>query len=124
MEIEDVMKKPIVIVKDISLLDAAKLMTKNGIKYLLFVSEEKVLGILTLRDLAKHFGENISFSSAMTKKVITVRKNEKVQKAIDLMRDNGISVLPVEDRNGKLLGVIHANDILHEACDNEEFLVD
>ncbi len=124
MEIEDVMKKPVVTSKDMSLYDVAKLMTKNKIKYIMLVSNEKTMGIITSEDLVKHFGENVMLSSVMSKKIISVKKSDKIQKAIDLMRDNNISVLPVNDNSGKLSGVIHSENILHEVCENEEFLVE
>ncbi len=124
MEIEDVMKKPIVTSKDISLYDVAKLMTKKDIKYMIFVSDDKAMGIITSEDLVKHFGENVMLSSVMSKKIISIKKSEKIQTAIDLMRDKKINVLPVNDDSGKLIGVVHSENILHEACDNEDFLVD
>ncbi len=124
MEIEDIMKKPVVTSKDISLYDAAKLMTKNKIKYILFVSDEKAIGIITSDDLIKHFGENVMLSSVMSKKIISIKKDDKIQKAIDLMRDNNISVLPVNDNSGKLVGIIHSENMFYEVCENEEFLVD
>ena len=124
MKIADVMKKPTVITKDINLYDAAKIMTKNSIKTLIYVDDDKILGLITLYDLAKYFGQNLMVSSIMTKKVITIRKIEKVQNAIDIMRENNINVLPVIDSSGKLVGIVQSKDVLNEACENEEFLVD
>jgi predicted transcriptional regulator len=124
MKISEVMKKPVVISKDINLYDAAKIMTKNNIKTLIYIEKDKILGLITLQDLAKYFGQNVMFSTAMTKKVITIKKMENVQNAIDIMRKNNINVLPVVDSANKLIGIIQSNDILNEACENEEFLVE
>jgi predicted transcriptional regulator len=124
MKISEVMKKPVVISKDINLYDAAKIMTKNNIKTLIYIEKDKILGLITLQDLAKYFGQNVMFSTAMTKRVITIKKMENVQNAIDIMRKNNINVLPVVDSANKLIGIIQSNDILNEACENEEFLVE
>lgn len=124
MEISDVMKKPIVIIKDMSLSDAARLMTKQAISSLLFMPAEVIAGILTAQDLVAHFGQQKNVSEIMSRQVVTVRKSDKIQRAIDLMRDHRISILPVVDKGNKLVGIIHAKDILHQACDNEEFLIE
>lgn len=124
MLIQDLMKKPIVIAKDITLLDAARLMTKNKISSLIAMFNGKIAGIITHEDLVSHFGEQKNVSDIMSKQVYTAKKSDKLQKAMDLIREKSISILPILDNKGDLVGVIHAKDILNEACASDEFLMD
>lgn len=124
MSIEDLMKKPIVIEKDVTLAEAAKLMTKNKISSLIFLAKDKIAGILTHEDLVAHFGEQKKISEVMTRQVFTIKKDDKIQKAMDLIREKKISILPVVDKKGELVGVVHVNDLLNQVCDSDEFLME
>ena len=123
MNISDLMKKPIVIEKDILLADAAKLMIKHAMSSLIVVFNEKISGVITHEDLVRHFGEDRKVSDIMTKQVITVKQNDKVQKALELIREKHISILPVVDKYGKLIGVVRTEDFLNSVCDSDEFLM-
>ncbi len=48
----------------------------------------------------------------MTKDVITVRKETKIQEAIKMMVENNITGLPVVDDNMQLVGIISEKDIM------------
>ncbi len=124
MTIEDLMRKPIVIEKDVTLAEAAKLMIKNKISSLIFLVKDKIAGILTHEDLVAHFGEQKKISEIMTRQVFTVKRDDKLQKAIDLIREKKISTLPVTDKKGELVGVVHVKDILDQACAGDEFLME
>ncbi len=118
------MKKPIVIERDVTLADAAKLMVKHSISSLLVLFDNKIAGIITYEDLVRHFGEQKKVSEVMTRQVITVKSFEKVQVIIDLISEKHISTVPVVDRAGKLVGVVHMKDIITEVCTNDEFLME
>ncbi len=124
MTIEDLMRKPIVIEKDVTLAEAAKLMIKNKISSLIFLVKDKIAGILTHEDLVAHFSEQKKISEIMTRQVFTVKRDDKLQKAIDLIREKKISTLPVTDKKGELVGVVHVKDILDQACAGDEFLME
>jgi len=124
MLIEDLMKKPIVIEKDVALADAAKLMTKHKINSLIFLVNNKIAGIITHEDLVAHFGEQGKVSDIMARQVLTVGKKDKLQKAMDLIREKNISIVPVVDNKGNLVGIVHVKDILNQACASDDFLMD
>ncbi len=124
MLIEELMKKPIVIEKDIMLADAARLMTKHKISSLILLIKEKIEGIITYEDLVAHFGEKKKVSEIMIRQVLTVKKRDKLQKVMDLIREKNISVVPVVDGKDSLVGIIHVKDILNNACSNDEFLME
>ena len=53
----------------------------------------------------------IKVGDDMTKEVITVAVHDPVEMAARKMSDNDISILPVVDNNGKLVGVVSRSDL-------------
>ena len=53
----------------------------------------------------------IKVGDVMTKEVITVSVDDPVEMAARKMSDNDISILPVVDNNGKLVGVVSRSDL-------------
>jgi CBS domain-containing protein len=110
MLIRELMKRPFVIEKDVSLAEAAKVMSEKNIGSLLFMSGAKIKGILTERDLLRNFGKSEKVSQAMTTKVITITSDEPLDRAMEEMREHEIKRLPVVDA-GKLVGIITLTDL-------------
>ncbi|HSF85445.1 MAG TPA: CBS domain-containing protein [Acidimicrobiia bacterium] len=54
-------------------------------------------------------------AEAMTKSVVTVAPDASVTTAARIMRDTGISGLPVVDKHGKVVGILTEADLLHRA---------
>ncbi len=117
--VRDVMKS-----RDLAILspssnvrDAVELMSKMNVGSILVVDEEgKPRGIFTERDLVHHLAKGGSLEAklgdVMTRRVVTIREDETVWKAITLMVEHGIRHLPVVDEEGKIRGVISARDAL------------
>ena len=56
MKVKELMKKALVVDRDVSLQEAADIMSKKGIGSLLYVDgENKIKGIITEGDLIKNF---------------------------------------------------------------------
>ncbi len=123
MKIKDLMKRPVVIEHDMMLCDAAKLMTKYSISSLLIVNDGEVFGIITYHDLVRNFGESKKVSEIMTRQVISVKENDKLQSAIEILREKEIGVFPVLNSRGKLVGILDSKDIL-KSWDNEDYIID
>ena len=111
MQIKELMKQPYVIDKDISLIDAAKLMSSKRIGSLLFVSKGKAKGIITEGDLLKNFGKNKRVSEIMSKNIISISNDENKDGALKIMKENKIKRLPVIDKAKRLVGIISMTDI-------------
>ena len=121
MLVKDLMKKPYIIEKDASLEQVARIMSSKGIGYLIFVSKGKIKGILTERDLLKHFGKGGKSSRIMTKSVITISPEEDIQAALKVMKENKIKRLPVIE-NKELIGIVTLTDIAANAAEiGEDF---
>ena len=124
MEIIQIMRKAIVVEDDILLKDAAKIMVNKNIGSLIIVSDDKIKGIITEKDIMKNVTNlNSQVNKVMSKKVIEIAPSVNVEDAGDLMISKGIKRLPVvEDK--KLIGIITMTDVLahHEGGFDEEFL--
>lgn len=116
----------ITISPDASLSQAAGLMKKHGIRRLPVVDQAGLLqGILSDRDLKEaspskattldaheryYLFNELTVGACMTKSVITVSRNDTVERAAVLMLENKISGLPVMD-NGHPVGVLTLDDV-------------
>lgn len=82
------------------------------------MDEGKIVGMITDGDLRRMLQSgkplpNLKAEDVMTKAPKTVSSDTLVAHALDIMRANNITQLPVVD-NGNYLGVIHLHDILKE----------
>ncbi|MDP4039744.1 MAG: CBS domain-containing protein [Candidatus Pacearchaeota archaeon] len=123
MLIKEIMKKPYAIEKDILLNDVAKLMKKQNITSLIVVNNNKIVGIITHEDLVENFSEKKKVYSVMSKNVVTIRENDNLKRAVELIRDNKISILPVVDSKKNLVGVISDKDLIGNTEESDDFLI-
>ncbi len=124
MKVKELMKKPIVIEKDLMLSDAAKIMVKYSINSIPVVKDENLLGIITAHDLVKNFGEQKKISEVMSTSISSMNENDKIQDAIEIIQKKDVDIIPVLNAGGKLVGIIDTKDIVKKACDNEDFFLD
>ena len=54
-------------------------------------------------------------ADVMTSKVITLGEDASVQEAAKLMAGHGISVVPVVNRERRVVGMVSEGDLLHRA---------
>jgi acetoin utilization protein AcuB len=106
-------RNPQTIAPDDDLAAAQAKMRKGGFRRLPVVKDEKLVGILTDRDLREHSGvlERTKVSTAMTKNLMTVAPRATFEQAAKLMLSHKISGLPVTD-GGKLFGIVTTSDIV------------
>jgi len=119
--IKDIMtKNPTSIEPESSLMDAWLVMHENGIKHLPVVSEGKVCGILSDRDLLCEINISESIGTfhshnvdyAMNPNSVTASSKQTMKEAVDLMLENNIHSVVVVDPNKKLLGIVTDRDVL------------
>ncbi|MEM5881038.1 MAG: CBS domain-containing protein [Candidatus Aenigmatarchaeota archaeon] len=95
---------------------AASIMVEKGIGSLIVVENNKLIGVVTNRDIMKAVarGEDLSrleVKNIMTKKVITISPSNTLEEAVDLMLKFKIKRLPVIDGD-KLVGIVTVSDII------------
>ncbi|MFW9853229.1 MAG: IMP dehydrogenase, partial [Candidatus Thorarchaeota archaeon] len=93
--------------------DARNMMEEKGISGILVTEEdEKLVGILTTRDLV--FEENgfTKISELMSTDLITANPNISIEEAEKVLQKNRIEKLPLVDDHKKLKGLITSKDII------------
>jgi len=112
MKIKDIMNKAVIIDSDITIKNAAQLMSRLGIGSLILLNGKEIKGIITERDIIKNVSSlNKKISSVMTKKVITIDLNKSLDETTSVMTKHKIKRLVVTKQN-KLAGIITATDII------------
>jgi len=120
MLISEVMKKnPVTVNFDIKLNEAYKLMQDKKIRHLPVLKEEKLIGVVTDRDLrlatsklSEHpFDPETEVEKVMSHPVSTTSPNDPVERATQVMRELKIGCLPVVEEM-KLVGIVTNTDLL------------
>ena len=110
------------ITRDMNIYIAARRMVENNLKALPVTEGRKPIGLVTIHDVANASREilsRIKVREVMTENPITVSVSDTIGKAISLMRENGISRLPVLNRN-KLAGIVTVHDIIEKVIKPRE----
>ena len=100
---------------DTPIKEAAAIMSKNRIGSLIVTDNDKIVGIVTERNIMDIIAEGIetnqiTLADIMKKDVITIDPSKTIEDAVDIMVENKIKKLPVVDGD-KLIGIITASDI-------------
>jgi CBS domain-containing protein len=112
---------------DDSLQLASRLMWDNDIGVIAVVDEAGyAVAMLTDRDAcmgACMTGlplSEIPVRHCMSRRLISVRRDQPVEDAALVMRDNQVRRVPVLDDAGRLVGLLSQNDLIHEAARERE----
>jgi acetoin utilization protein AcuB len=111
-------KAPVTITGDDFLSEAQEKMRRGGFRRLPVVSDGKVVGMVTDRDLRAHVGylERTKVNGAMTEKVRAVSPSVTLEEAAQILLKFQIGGLPVVD-NGRLVGIITTSDVMKAFLD-------
>ena len=104
--------KPVTIGPSHTINEAKKIMTEFKISGLPVVDDEKLVGIITNRDIRFHVDGNLEVSGCMTANdLVTVPLNTSLEDAETLLHKHRIEKLLVVDDRGELAGLITVKDI-------------
>lgn len=125
MKVKEIMKPVFSAPSSMTVKEAAKTMAEKRIGSVLVVDKGKPLGIVSEGDVIEAVASNVnilgcSISKIMSKKLLTVEPNDKIDDAAALMRDNKIKRVPVVDENGKLVGIVKITDVIANYDEIEE----
>ena len=125
MRISEIMNKVFVIDKYITLKEAAKMMSDKNVGSLVVTDKEKIVGIITEKDILKNINRlSEKVADVMSKNVVTIDKNDSIENAAELMAENKVKRLPVVYK-GELVGIVSSTDIIaHSESLNEDFYFD
>ena len=119
-------KKVVTIDVNDSMQDAMKRMKQNDIRMLPVVKKEKLVGVVTDRDLKRasasdattldvhellYLVSKIKVQDVMAKNAITVPQNYTIEESAEVLLKNKISGVPVVDQNGGIVGTITQTDL-------------
>jgi CBS domain-containing protein len=98
-----------------SVAEAARLMLENHVLALPVEEDGKIIGVIAVKDVVHAMGDEffskIRVGDVMSRELVSIGPRDTVGQAIALMREHGISRLPVVD-GGKLVGVVTIHDII------------
>jgi CBS domain-containing protein len=107
-----------------SLTDAAKLMKQEDVGSVPVVDGNRLVGLLTDRDIVVRGIADGSDPNAVqvgaiaSRDVVTVRPDDDLDEALRLMAQHQVRRLPVVD-DGQLVGVVATADVAHEAKEKD-----
>ena len=110
---------------DTTLMEAARLMRENGIGPLPVTEGERLLGILTDRDIAiRATAEGLDpgatpVRQVMTPEVVTCFEGDDIRKAAEIMQQAQVRRLLVVDGDGRLAGIVSLGDIALQTGDDQ-----
>ena len=117
---------PVTCTPEMGVFEAFELMKREGVQRLpVLDSQGSLVGIISEKNItsAAAAEEKVSIvefalllsrlkvGDIMTKEVITVAVDDPVEQAAKKMSDNDISILPVIDGDGRLVGVVSRSDL-------------
>jgi len=122
-------KKVISVNGNKTLAGCAQLMKQKKVGSLIITdSKKKIVGIITEQDLArKAVAKNLSpkkhkAKEIMSTKIHTIDPNYSLMEAVALMKNKDIEHLPIV-KNGKLVGLISANNVIGKLHSDRYFLL-
>jgi CBS domain-containing protein len=128
--LEDVINKsPVSVDVETSITVAAQIMTNQKVSSLLVTREDKLIGIITDRDLrsrvvAASLDIHLSVSHIMTPNPAQIMGNRTLFDALALMTERNIHHLPVIDQQTLVpLGMVTASDIIRHQRGNVLFII-
>jgi CBS domain-containing protein len=113
-------KNPVCCLPNDMAAKVAKLMKRENVGSIPVIENEKtrkLVGIVTDRDLtlkivAKELdAKSTKVEAVMTRKVVTCRAEDDLQKALDAMSKHQLRRIPVVDNDNKILGIIAQADV-------------
>lgn len=118
MRVKDIMNKNIIVIDiNTSIYDACNTMKKFNIGFLPVSFENKILGVITDRDIVINCISNNCENDQrvmdyINKNVISINYNEEVENALNLMKQHKVKRLLVSN-DEKVVGILSISDLLN-----------
>jgi len=122
MKVKDAMhKRATWVTPDTSIRAAAKLMRDEDIGAIPVGENDRLVGMITDRDIACRGLANgkdvakLTVGRVMTKPIVYCRAKDKLEAAAKIMEKKGVRRLPVIDENKRMVGMLSLGDISSKA---------
>lgn len=116
--------------RDLTLVEAAEQMDRQGVGSLVVTEDGQPLGILTDRDIALQIVAHGLDAAATTvveiasTPVVSLREELPISQASDRMRTHGLRRVPVIDAQGRVVGIVCADDLVRLIAEELTALAD
>jgi acetoin utilization protein AcuB len=133
--VSEVMKSPVVTVKrGDKLMDLVNLSRRQGIRHLPVVEGDKLVGIISDRNLRENTHQLRLFSllmevaaslekavaeTIMVREAVTTTPDTPLSEAARVMRERKIGCLPVVE-HGKVVGIVTESDLISHVASSED----
>lgn len=112
MRLMDIMETRVDTVSPRATVEAALTrMRTRGVRHLVVTDDDRVVGVLSTRDIGRRPPAGASVADVMTPKPVTAVPDTTVRQAANLMRGRSLGCLPVVE-GGRLKGVVTTSDLL------------
>lgn len=119
VELKSIVKTPITIPPNTSILDARDILLRHQIGRLVIEFDKKPVGIITEKDIAKSVSifsrkpiGKILVMDIMSKDLVTVTLEASIKDCAKLMKKHGISSVVVINKKHKLIGIVTKTDLV------------
>ncbi len=116
VEVRELMSRRLITVEPRQRLsEVAEILTAKKIKGAPVVENDRLVGIITQTDIMRAVAENnldTTVREYMSSPVVTIREDEDVLKAIEIMNNKMVGRLVVVDAEGRPVGIVTRTDIL------------
>lgn len=119
LELTSIVKAPITIPPNTSVLEARDILIRHRIGRLVIEFDKKPIGIITEKDIAKSVSiynakpiQKILVRDIMSKDLITVTVDASINECANQMKTHGISSVVVVNERRKLMGVVTKTDLV------------
>ncbi|MBN2127270.1 MAG: IMP dehydrogenase [Candidatus Diapherotrites archaeon] len=107
-----IVPNPITVSPNDSLAYLMHLRKEKDVNSFPVVENDKLVGIVTNRDMLFETNYSRKVKEIMTKELITINHKVELDEARDILHKNKIEKLPIIDKNGKITGLITVTDIM------------
>ena len=125
MKIVDIMSRDVLVVSpDMLLHDVAKKMQQRDCGSILVAKDDRLLGVITDRDLAlrcvaeSHHPAETTAEQVMTKEILYCRDTDSMEDVALNMTKNKVRRLPVLDKDKRLVGIVSLGDLATHSTDH------
>jgi acetoin utilization protein AcuB len=134
MRVKDLIgRSPIFVGRDTTVLEARQLMQERRIRHLLVMEDDRLVGIVTDRDIRLNLPSpattlsvweinyliaRLTVGEVMTKTVIVVEPDRSAREAAYLLLSEKIGALPVVD-GGRVMGLVTESDFVLAFAESE-----
>jgi CBS domain-containing protein len=115
---KDIMSKPVETIDiNASVIDAVLKMNKSKHGSIMVIEKEKLVGIITERDILERIVERfldpreIQVNEIMSSPVVTIPPDTSIEEAAKMMTEKNIKKLPIME-DGKLVGIVTSMDLV------------